>query len=311
MKAGVVLAGSLGLWAAGCAGPQPGLSKPGMAYAEIYQRVTNEFACAAFFKPSESGTNSFGFVLAPLILQQTGSPLEHPSLPDLFGALTFSNGAPVFDLSEPTVYWDADTVQLKGKAHTRFSYVWCYSPRPDEPERRQSAPSESLGHAKPGLALQGIRITLNSAGHPAIWEVLADDSGAKVFFVAQHLEAAARTEFGPPLRGRRYAIERSLEAAPHVVVARVLDDSPVVMGPIVYLLAGTREVSTLICRCMSAQAKKLVSTSTYDLQPFLIVAANPLLAQARASLPKPAAFWPGERQPEGRVEDYLRLPRTF
>src|SRR5512143_4089936 len=61
---------------------------------------------------------------------------------------------------------------------------------------------------------------------------------------------------------------------------RALDDSPVVMGPIVYLSAGSRAVSTLICRCMPAQAKKLVSTSTYDLQPFFSVAANPLLTQA-------------------------------
>ena len=60
---------------------------------------------------------------------------------------------------------------------------------------------------------------------------------------------------------------------------------------------------------MPAQAKKLVSTSTYDLQPFFSVAANPLLTQARAALPEPAAFWPGERQSEGRVEACLRLPK--
>ncbi len=217
----------------------------------------------------------------------------------------------MFDVSQPTVYWDADTVQLNGKAHTRLSYVWCYSPGPDEPERRQSAPTVSLGHANPGLALQGIRITLNSAGHPAIWEVLADDSGAKVFFVAQHVEAAARAEFGQPLPGRRYAIERSLEAAPHVVVARVLDDSPVVMGPIVYLSAGTRAVSTLICRCMPAQAKKLVSTSTYDLQPWRSVSTSSLVMVAGALTKERAAFWPGEEQRERWVEGRLRLPRTF
>ena len=113
--------------------------------------------------------------------------------------------------------------------------------------------------------MQGIRITLNSAGQPVIWEVLADSSGAELFFVSQNLEAAAMAEFGKPLPGRRYAIERSVEAAPDVVVARVIDDGPVAMGPIVYLSAGTRAVSTLICRCMPAQARKLLATSTYDL----------------------------------------------
>jgi hypothetical protein len=83
------------------------------------------------------------------------------------------------------------------------------------------------------------------------------------------------------------------------------------MGPIIYLNAGTRAVSTVICRCMPAQARKLASTSTYDLQPFLTVAGNPLLAQARAVLGQRAAFWPGEEQSRGWIENCLRLPWTF
>ena len=78
--------------------------------------------------------------------------------------------------------------------------------------------------------MQGIRITLNSAGQPAIWEVLADGSGAELIFVSQSLEAAALAEFGKPLPGRRYAIERSVEEAPSVVVARVIDDGPMAHG---------------------------------------------------------------------------------
>ena len=62
--------------------------------------------------------------------------------------------------------------------------------------------------------------------------------------------------------------------APDVVVARVIDDGPVAAGPIVYLSAGTRAVSTLICRCMPAQARKLLATSTYDLLPFQIAATE-------------------------------------
>jgi len=47
----------------------------------------------------------------------------------------------------------------------------------------------------------------------------------------------------------------------------VIDDGPVAMGPIVYLIAGTHSVSTLICRCMPAQAGKILSTSSYELLP--------------------------------------------
>ena len=168
MKTEVVLAASLGLWAVGCVELHPSQSDRGVPYAEIYQRATNEFACAAFFKPTEAGTNTAGFPLAPLILQQTAGPLEHPALPDQFGALTFSNGAPVLDVSRPTIYWDADTVQINGTAHTRLSYAWCYFAGPGDTQHAYDANATLPAGAKPGLAVQGIRVTLNSAGHPAI-----------------------------------------------------------------------------------------------------------------------------------------------
>ena len=144
-----------------------------------------------------------------------------------------------------------------------------------------------------------------------IWEVLADNSKAKLFFVSLSLEAAAAAEFGKPLPGRRYAIERSVEAAPDVIVARVIDDGPIPMGPIVYLSAGTREVSTLICRCMPAQAGKLVATRTYDLLPFQQAATNSLLLQARLMLDERAGFWPGDDPGRKGLQACLRLPKVF
>jgi hypothetical protein len=81
-------------------------------------------------------------------------------------------------------------------------------------------------------------------------------------------------EFGPPLPGRTYSVERSLADAPKVVVARVLDDGPMPMGPMVYLSAGSRNVSTVLCRCMRAQAKNLAGTYTYELTPLPANAAE-------------------------------------
>jgi hypothetical protein len=62
-------------------------------------------------------------------------------------------------------------------------------------------------------------------------------------------------------------VERSLSDAPDIVVPRVIDDPPAVMGPILYLRAGTRDVATLICRCMDSQAKSLAGQSFYELVP--------------------------------------------
>jgi hypothetical protein len=298
MKMRALLASVLGLCAWACVNIHADQAHAALPYAGICQRATNEFAEACFFKPAEAKTNDLAFTLAPLILQEVNGAPEPLFRPDRFGTLSLSNGLLALDRSRPAIYWQADTVRLKGKEHVRFAYVWCYA-------------LGASGQGESALALQGIRITLNSAGQPVIWEVLADSSGAELIFVSQSLEAAALAEFGKALPTRRYAIERSVEEAPNVVVARVIDDGPVAMGPFVYLSADTRTVSTLICRCMPAQAKKLLATSAYDLLPFPATAAQPLLTQAKVLVREPTAFWPGDQQRDVRLEHCLRLPSAF
>jgi hypothetical protein len=295
MKAVAVLASALGLYAWGCTDL---LAEE--AHAEIYQRATNEFAEADFFKPAEPKTNDVTFSLAPLILQEVNGGKEPLSRLDRFGTLSLSNGVLVLDRSRPAIYWQADSVQINGRAHTRFSYLWCYALAP---AGQYASPA--------GLPLQGIRVTLGSAGQPVIWEVLADDSGAQLIYISRNLEAAAVAEFGKPLPGRHYSIERSPEEAPKVIVARIIDDGPVAMGPIIYLSADARDVATLICRCMPAQAKRLLGTSVYDLLPSQAVAAPSLLAQAKVLAREQTAFWPGYPPSSDQLERRLRLPSGF
>ena len=329
-KAAAVVVGVLGCFAWGCAGPHPDPAGAPLPKATIYQRATNQFAQADFYKPAEPKTNELAFALAPLVLQEVTGATAQANPPDRFGTLSVSNGLWVLDCSHPSVYWHADTVTLGGKAHARLAYWWFYpswglelghseaatTPHPGPlPEGEggssaakgaiASSPSDgSWGAARseraPYLQVQGVRLTLNSAGQPAIWEVLADSSGARLVFVSQSLEAAAAARFGKALPGRRHAIERSVEEAPEVVVARVIDDGPIAMGPIVYLSAGTRTVSTLICRCMPAQVKTLRTTATYDLLPLPAIPSD--------LLPLTPGFWPGEAATDNRLEKWLRLP---
>jgi len=311
MKKTAALAWVLGFVAWQCAHFTSAIAEAALPYTELYQRVTNEFAHAEYYKPAERRTNEPSFTLAPLIMQQiraTGAP---SSTPDRFGTLNVSNGDVTFDPSHPTIYWASDTVQIKSAAFPRLSYVWWYAPSADVAAR---GPGPGDGVPAQGGAdspLQGIRVTLNSAGQPLIWEVLAEGTGAKLFFVAAHLEAAAMAEFGKPLPGRRYSIECSLDACPDVIVARVLDDSPVPAGPIVYLNAGTRSVGTLTCRCMPAQARKLLDTTSYDLLPFDLVSSNSIPTYARSALLERTAFWPGDAAAGKRLEACLRLPETI
>jgi hypothetical protein len=77
------------------------------------------------------------------------------------------------------------------------------------------------------------------------------------------------------------------------VVANVIDDGPVPMGPVVYLLQHSRDVSTLICRCMASRGGELLGQTNYELH------LSAPLTGSRSAFP-PAAL---ERQ--------LRLPRSF
>jgi hypothetical protein len=250
--------------------------------------VTTAFGAAVFLKPAAGSSSGPVFDLAPLLMQEVREG-NAPDLADLdpFGTLTNFNGATSLDTSRAAIYWAVDSLPINGKSHPRFSYRWCYS----VPERR-IRPTR--------LPWQGIRITLDSQAQPAIWEVLADTVGARLIFVSQSVESAAAAEFGKPLAGRRYAVERAIDDAPNVIVPRVVDDGPAAMGPIVYVSARTRDVSTVICRCMPAQVKRLIATRSFDL------VANPDAAAGAL-----VASWPGEGHGEDRLEDWLRLPRGF
>ncbi len=153
----------------------------------------------------------------------------------------------------PSLHFSEGSETLHGRSYTQWTYRW----------RLDLAPDGTVGSSP----WQGIRITLNTAGDPVIWEVLRDSSRASLVFVARSLEAAAFREFGSVLPGRRFAIERGLTDARDVVVARVIEDGPVPMGPILHLRAATGDISTLICRCMPPQVKELAGQGEYELLP--------------------------------------------
>jgi hypothetical protein len=264
--------------------------------APIYDRTKAEFASADFFKPIETGSEDLAFKMAPLILQEVKPAKDAITTRDLFGSLSVSNGLLGLDVSRPAIYFEADAARIHDRDYARFTYLWCYSVEPA---------------GAPGLALQGVRLTLNLSGQPVVWEVLSDPSGAELIFVSESLEAAARAEFGGPLPGRRFAIERSQGDASRIVVPRILVDGPVPMGPTVYLAGGNRSATTVLCRCMPAQARTLLTTHPYHLEPLSLTGAYALPAQARARAKFPTAFWPGDPRDAARLERCLRLPRGF
>ncbi|HEX5221106.1 MAG TPA: hypothetical protein VFZ59_16195 [Verrucomicrobiae bacterium] len=234
----------------------------------IQTRVTTHFQRTVLFQPRDADS-TVAVRLAPLIVQE----LADTNIAGLWRDQFAWNDA------GPLVLSEVGTTVVPGRSHDQVFYFWSYPPN-------ESARS-------PALKAQGIRITLNAAGEPVIWEVLADSTGADILYVAQSLELAARAEFGAPLPSRKFSIERSVAEAPHTVVANVIDDGPLPMGPVVYLRQGNHDVSTLICRCMASQGGTLLGQTNYELQ----------LSATQTNAP--ATFRPGE------LEQRLRLPRSF
>ena len=221
---------------AGCAtAPSPPAeADPG---AFLRRRAEQSFAEAVLLKPRAAVPEEVSAVrLAPLLMLETGS----------------SNPAPDA-AAVPAVFFTEGAVLLNGRVHAQMSYAWRGAPRPPAPDHP--------------LPWQGIRITLNTAGDPVIWEVLQDSSGAALLFVARSLEVAALGEHGPALPGRRHAVERAVHEAPGVVVVRVIEDGPVPMGPIVHLDSARGDVTSVICRCMAPQVRHLSGQGEYELLP--------------------------------------------
>lgn len=211
---------------AGCALPRRHLAAT--RTAAIQARTTEVFAGAHLYKPPESGLDQpLPVQLAPLLITDAA-----PSTAPIKLKLTVRSRITL----------------LHDRWHRQFTYLWHTGPT------RRGRDS-----------VQGVRITLNSTDAPAIWEILQDASGAEIIYVAQSLELAAATKFGPPLPGRKFSIEAARTATPALVVANVISDGPVTMGPILYLRAKSADVTALICRCMPSQFTALVDTQDYEL----------------------------------------------
>ena len=237
----------------------------------LYESASVVFERAQQLKPLEEMNTAVAYALAPLLIQEV-------------------KGTNSSSLSPHEVFFGFGSTRLDGREHRQVSYWWRLA------DEEISPGTNKTGHAaEPQRSdrWQGLRLTLGDSDRPVIYEVLTDPAEITQIYFAQSLEAAARAEFGPVLPGRRFAIEASRESAPRVLVPRVIEDAPVGMGPILYLRAGTREVATLICRCMDSQAHQLVGTGDYKLsagQPPAAIAPQAGRLAAALRYPRPLAF---------------------
>lgn len=304
-QGGRLLAFALAILLAGSARAQ---DKP----RSVYDATLASFDAAQLIKPREDARLGRAFALAPLLMQEvrgTNAPSAVPT----------------------RVFFAPGSVTLQGRTHPQMTYWWFYNAddgaAPDGPQRRapkfkggsgllqsggrssSKPPAKTAAAGVGSLRVQGVRLTLNTNGVPVIYEVLGHGGMLEQIYVTQSIEAQASSEFGYVLPGRRFAAERSLAEAPDVVVPRVLDDPPAVMGPIIYLRAGSHAVATVICRCMDVQARTLAGQAFYKLVPGDFSGNVPRATRPEAALPR----WLRDdfSTQTNRLTRSLRLPSGF
>lgn len=238
----------------------------------IYRRAGEEVKEVDLLKPQFADSGATALRLAPLILTQR-RPATEPTEESR---------------QVPTVWFYSIRQLIHGREHEQWTYFW----------RRPRA-------GKRAASFQGIRITLNSVGEPAIWEALNDSSGAELIWVAQSMEIAAAKEFGQALPGRICSIEPAISDAERVVVPEVVDDGPMPMGPIVYATAQG-DIRGVACRCSATQAESLGAQGFYRLQEITSASARVKIGEGRVSANSIAEWFAPDR-----LESCLRLPKSF
>ncbi len=273
-------------------------------HRKIYALGDLHLPDALYYKPAGSVSDLDAYA-APLIVQEA-QPAGR-----IGRVRVDENGRPSIEAGTPTVYYGRSRCTLDGREYEQLIFLWFYA-QALEPASSSSVP------------VQGIRITLDFGGLPFIWETMANDQPTRVIFASRRLETLAKQQYGPPPPGRRHSLETAVASdgvasdavasEPGAIVARVVEDGPLPMGPIVHLLRdGT--VGTLICRCMPSQVDNFVETLPYDLAPIQELADLGLhdldWITDQQSTMFYLAFTPDDTQDLPPLSELLRLPDDF
>jgi len=249
--------------------------------AQVIKRTGAVFTDAIYYKPDDATPEAIRR-MAPLIVQGMPDGSSLSGQPRIAPASTPN--------SKPVIWLNPSTAIVGAGSYSQLAWSW------------QFAASIRLQCAHGQPLAQAVRMTLDSHGSPVIWEVVDCRERSVVIFVAKSLESAALRTYGAVLPGRRYAVERSAEEQPNVIVAGVLEDGPEPMGPFVYL-DETCRITTILCRCMPARFENAVETIIYRIEALEDSGSEPSRTE------KPS--WHRDWRAPNWIEKALRLPPHF
>lgn len=223
-----------------------------IAATELRNRAKTEFEWAMLVKPRDVANAAYDLAQAPLFAVQLAEE-DGPSALDARPRHLADVGGQWLFAKLTDVFVDRRSVSIAGRPYDQVLYAWECAAYPERSIRRVS------------WRICGVRATIGGDGRALVWELLTDPQQDELY-VSSAFEDAAKARYGGPLPGREFSIERSVDSAPRTIVADVLEDGPIPMGPYVYLADQGRTVTTLLCRCSPSRMNEVAQVAEYELR---------------------------------------------
>jgi hypothetical protein len=166
----------------------------------------------------------------------------------------------VIDTNQPTVYFLTDRRRLGQQDHKQLTYVVWYPAHPR---------TKTFDIEPADIDSGVVRITLGRDNRPLFYETsLACGCYHKVFAEAW-VENAARQSYGPPLKGKKFALERNAPMKTDWEVAGVVNSpSGHVAPPVVFASTGEHRVQGLFSSVGFVPPSDPIMSRTYRLAPY-------------------------------------------
>ncbi len=207
---------------------------------------------------------------APIFVQESdpeaGYPLEADRLGSLELVATPDSPRPevVVDTDRPVTYAYRDTLRLRGQDHVQLVYTFWY---PEHPALKK--PVDPGAGPIEGITL---RITLDSEGHPRLYETVYNCGCSHRVFVDRETEEAAAREYGPPEADRPYSVQRALDDRIDWIVPELVDLVPG-RRPIFFVRGGHHFPAAI--RYETPASIDLSNAESYEVRPYAELERTP------------------------------------
>lgn len=229
-----------------CAACKPSVSGPetpkvvALSHDDLRARASIHMETIDFIKPRSDSTSMDPYQ-APILYRESGTGgLQLGALE----SLELRDGNAQIRTDQPTIYHH----EYERDGRIVRSFLWFVE-----------------GKVANSVDLQGLRIWLDTSGDPWLYEVLADRSGQRQFYVSRSVEEELGLEALP---GRVHAAESNDPEGVNALVVGLVTQGQEPLGPIVYWDRSSGDVLNLHCRCTSSAITNIERTIEYELKPW-------------------------------------------